>query len=238
MNSLAKNTLCRSQHFGTIALALATTLFVTHTSHAQQLQKGVSVQMAATTNAAAMPEADNQDAWIVAVTSNGGFFFGTDKVTPTALSETMKRLPRNRDQKLYIKADARAPFADVERVVAAGHEVAFEAAVFLTSQPESPAPGTVLPPRGLEVMVAPPSVSDSPVLQVVSSGQHGPTLTIRSHQIPWDRLQSTLRDIFQNRTEKVVLVKADGALPFADIVRVIDTCRSAGVKIALLTPEL
>jgi biopolymer transport protein ExbD len=238
MNPLTINTLKKSQHFGTIALTLATLLFVAPTSHAQQLQKGVSVQLAATTNAAAMPAADNQDAWIVAVTSNGSFFFGTDKVTPSALSETMKRLPRNRDQRLYIKADARAPFSDVERVVAAGHEVAFGAAVFLTSQPESPAPGTVVSPKGLDVMVDPPSAKDSPVIQVVNSGQQGPTLMIGGHLIPSDSLQSTLRDIFQNRTEKVVLVKADGALPFADIVRVIDTCRSAGVKIALLTPGL
>jgi hypothetical protein len=36
----------------------------------------------------------------------------------------------------------------------------------------------------------------------------------------------------------VVSVKADGALPFADVARVIDACESARAKATLITPEL
>ena len=236
MNSLATDNRRRSQHFGTIALALATMLFVAHTSHAQQLQKGVSVELASTKNAASMPDADNQDAWIVAVTDDGSLYFGTDPVTPASLFDEMKRLPRNRDQKLYIKADARAPFVDVARALAAGHEVWFESAVFLTSQPESPAPGTVLPPKGLEVLLGP--LSNSIVVQVSSGGREGPTLKINNQQIAAAALQSTLMQLLQNRSEKVVAVNADGQLPFADVVRVIDVCRSTGAKIALAAPSI
>ena len=50
-------------------LVLAGVLFAIRTGTTQQLQRGVSVQMAPTTAAAAMPEADKQDAWIVAITA-------------------------------------------------------------------------------------------------------------------------------------------------------------------------
>ena len=72
------------------------------------------MQMATTSNATPMPEADNKGAWIVAVSGSGQLYFGTQAVTPEALFEEMKSHPRNREQKLYIKADARAPFAKVK----------------------------------------------------------------------------------------------------------------------------
>ena len=55
----------------TAVVILATVLFAARTGNTQQLQKGVSVQLALTSNASLMPDADNQDAWIVAVTANG-----------------------------------------------------------------------------------------------------------------------------------------------------------------------
>jgi biopolymer transport protein ExbD len=51
-------------------------------------------------------------------------------------------------------------------------------------------------------------------------------------------LQSTLRQLFQNQSERVVLMKADGLLPFAHVVHVIDMCRSTGAKVFLVTPGL
>jgi biopolymer transport protein ExbD len=236
MKSNAINTLRRSIYFAvSIALALATALSQSNT---QQLRQGVSVRLAATTNAASMPDADSQDAWIVAVTADGSLYFGIDPVAPAALSDKMKSLPRNREQKLYIKADARAPFASVERALTAGHEVAFESAVFLTSQPESPAPGTMVQPRGLEVLVGPLSSSESIVVQVSNTGGQTPTLKINNQQIPSAALQSTLMQLLHSRSEKVVVVNADGQLSFADVVHVIDACRSTGAKIALATPSL
>ncbi len=65
-----------------ISFVLATVLFAPRTIHAQQLQKGVSVQMAVTSNATPMPEADNPDAWIVTITSDGSLYLGTHPVSP------------------------------------------------------------------------------------------------------------------------------------------------------------
>jgi len=221
----------------TAAVVLAAVLFATRTNHAQQLQKGVSVQLAVTSNAVPMPEADNQDAWIVAVTADGSLYFGVDPVSPSDLADKMKSRPRRRDQKLYIKADARAPFADVRRVFAAAHAVAFDKPVLLASQKESTATGAVVPPTGLEVTVGPHSHTAAIVVQI-NSGQHGPTVLVNDQQIPDAPLAATLRRLLQDRSDTPVLVKASGTVPFAAVVRVIDVCRSIEAKVAFVTPML
>jgi biopolymer transport protein ExbD len=72
----------------------------------------------------------------------------------------------------------------------------------------------------------------------MNSGQQAPMLRIDNRQIPLANLQNALTQIFQNRSEKVVLVKADGQLPFADVVHVIDACHSAAAKVVLPTPQM
>ncbi|MBZ5681576.1 MAG: biopolymer transporter ExbD [Acidobacteriia bacterium] len=185
-----------------------------------------------------MPEADDENAWIVTVIRDGTLYFGSDRVTAAGLEEGMKSRPRNREQKFYIKADARTPFANVERVLEAGRSAFFETPILLTSQPESATPGTIVPPKGLEVLVSPPpSGSASAVVQVLNSGKQWPTLKINDVDVPWATLQAALTQLLQNRSEKVVLVKADGLLPFSDVVHVIDMCRSTEANVVLVSPR-
>jgi biopolymer transport protein ExbD len=209
-------------------------------SHAQQLRQGVTVQMAHATSAVAYPAADNNDAWVVAVTAEGDIYFGVKRITPDQLLEEMKATPRQRDAKLYVKADARAPFTNVERVLEAGREVAFEAPVLLTAQSLSPAPGTVVPPNGLEVLIGPalPAGGIATVVQLLNSGQQKPLLRVNGDDISWSALEATLRRHFQKGDEKVVLLKADEQLPFGQVVQVIDTCRATGAKVVVDTPLL
>jgi len=205
---------------------------------AQALQKGISVELPVTSNAAPMPAADNEDAWIVTVAADGRTYFGTDPVTPAGLEGAMKSRPRNREQKLYIKADARVPFANVETVIEAGRAVAFGAPVLLTSQPGSSASGTVVPPQGLEVLVDPalPAGTVATVVQLFNSGQQPPLLTINGDEIPRSALESRLRRHFQKGDAKVILLKADARLTFADVVQAVDTCRATGAKVVLGIP--
>ena len=202
------------------------------------LQKGVSVEMAATANATPMPAADDAKAWIVAVVRDGSIFFGTEKVTPEGLAEAMKSRPRDRDQKLYIKADARAPFADVQKVLQAGRTAGFEAPVLLTSQPEQAAPGTIVPPRGLEVLAGAPSSAKAAVVQVLNTGEPKPDVRVNGADVNVDVLRNTLGRMLGPGSDKLVVVKADGALPFAQVAHVIDICRGVGVKVAVDLPEL
>jgi len=228
-----------SARYLSFALALMT-LLSPGFSHAQQLRQGVTVQMAHTASAVAYPAADDNDAWIVVVTADGDLYFGVKPVTPDQLLEEMKATPRQRDAKLYIKADARAPFANVARVLQAGREVAFEAPVLLTAQSLSPAPGTVVPPNGLEVLTGPalPAGGVATLVQLLNSGQQKPLLRVNGDEISWSALEGTLRQHFQKGDEKVILLKADEQLPFGQVVQVIDMCRATQAKVVLDTPLL
>jgi biopolymer transport protein TolR len=240
MNSLTLSTIRKSKYFVlTVASVLAIVLSAAP-SNAQQLQQGISVEMPPATNSAPVPEADDENAWIVTVTADGSLYFGIDPVTPESLLDEMKRRPRNRTAKLYIKADARAPFVHLEKVLEAGRVDLFQSAVLLTSQPEASNRGTLVPPRGLEVLIgsAAPAGAVATVVQLHDSGLQPPTLKINNDQISWSALQTTLKQHFQKGDEKAILVKADGQMPFAPVARAIDICRSTGATVALATPEL
>ena len=91
MNPLAIDTLRRSKHSVlTVALVLASVLFAARTGNTQQLRQGISVQLAPTSNAAPMPDADDEGALIVTVTDNGSVYVGIDLTTPTALAEKLQ----------------------------------------------------------------------------------------------------------------------------------------------------
>jgi len=229
----------------TAALAVVAELAMSNLLQSPPLQKGISLQMAVTHNAAAMPEADNENAWIVAVTANGRLYFGTHAVSSNSLTEEMKATPRNRDQKLYIKADARASFADVQKVLEAARTAFFEAPVLLTSQPGSigagnmvPAPGNIVSPSGLEVLVGSPPSAESIVVQVSRSDQISPRLTVNGTDVSDAAFAGALRQMLSSRSEKIVVLKADGQLPFAQVAHVVDTCRAQGVKVVVDGPEI
>jgi len=82
------------------------------------LQKGVSVDLAKVNNPSQMPDADKEDALIVAVMRDGQIFFGNDKIAPDALAQRVKDRIANRvDKRVYIRADARARYGSVVEVV-------------------------------------------------------------------------------------------------------------------------
>lgn len=219
---------------------LALVLFATVVANSQQLQKGVSVEMAPTTNALPMPAADNLNAWIVTVTADGQLWFGTNPVSQDDLIAEMIRTPRNRDQDLCIKADARAPYADVASALKAAQSARFETPILLTAQKVSTQPGTMVPPRGLEVWIGSEAASDqSPVLiEIASAKPDSPTLRINGQAISWNSLHTAVNRSFQAGTEKIVLLRTDGTVPFARVTQVIDACQSVGAKVVLPTPQI
>ena len=82
------------------------------------LQKGVSVDMARVPNPADLPDADKDDAVIVAVTRSGDIFLGNDKTPSDQLTSKVKDLVANRiDKTVFIRADGRAKYGDVATVV-------------------------------------------------------------------------------------------------------------------------
>lgn len=220
------------------ASAVSLVLFAVLGLSSQQLQKGVSVQLATTKNAKPMPAADDQNAWVISVSSDGSLWFGADLVTRDGLVNKMISTPRNRNQNLYIKADARAPYSTVEYVLKASHTVGFDAPILLTAQKESLQTGGIVPPKGFDVSLESGAmVGPKPAEIDVISTENATIVKVNSQQVPWENLQPTLEQLFGNRTENVVRLKADDGLPFAQIVRAIDACRSRSSKVILVTPS-
>ena len=81
-----------------ILLALVSLCFTAPRGRSQGLQRGISVELAPTSNAQPMPDADSERALIVSITDNGATYLGIDPVTPSALADQLKASLANRQQ--------------------------------------------------------------------------------------------------------------------------------------------
>ncbi|MGA2422925.1 MAG: biopolymer transporter ExbD [Terriglobales bacterium] len=109
---------------------------------------------------------------------------------------------------------------------------------------------TPLTPKGLEALVPqppppnqkqpPPTPDRTIVVQLIDHGAGNPPgLKINQDEATWETLQGRLEDIFKTRAEKVMFVKGDDNVPFADVASVIDIAHSAGVdKVGLITAKI
>ena len=82
------------------------------------LQKGVSVDMVPTEHPRQMPDADKEDAIMLAITRDGRIFLGTNLIQPdTITSRVEDAVALKLDKTVYVKGDARAKYGDVVKVV-------------------------------------------------------------------------------------------------------------------------
>jgi biopolymer transport protein ExbD/biopolymer transport protein TolR len=82
------------------------------------LQKGISVEMAKTANPVDMKDADRDDAVLVAITRDGKFYLGQDRVGIDDLAVRVGDLVSTRlDKTVYVRSDFRAKYGDVVQVV-------------------------------------------------------------------------------------------------------------------------
>jgi biopolymer transport protein ExbD len=108
---------------------------------------------------------------------------------------------------------------------------------------------TPLTPKGLDALVPqPPPPNQKPlatpdrtiVVQLLDRGiGQDPGLKINQEDATWADLQGRLTDIFKTRAEKVMFVKGDNNIPFADVANVIDIAHASGVdKVGLITAKI
>jgi biopolymer transport protein TolR len=101
------------------------------------LQKGLPVNMAKAENAEKMPNADRDDAIIVAVTRDGQLFLGSTKITLDEITGDVKDQLANRlDKTVYVRADARAKYGDVVKAVDEVRSAGVENLGLLTDKPQ------------------------------------------------------------------------------------------------------
>jgi biopolymer transport protein ExbD len=156
MSSLKTNNLARLKNrvWSVALLALLTMVSGVPRSSAQAMQKGISVRLAPTSTAVPVPDADNPDALIITVTDSGKLYFGIDPVLPGSLAEKLKGHLSHTTQNLYIKADARAPYACVVKVLDAARTAGVAGVTLLTTQPKPTQAGAVALPEGIEMELA------------------------------------------------------------------------------------
>ena len=108
---------------------------------------------------------------------------------------------------------------------------------------------TPLTPKGLDALVPQPPPPNQPknntpdrtiVVQLLDRGANAiPSVKINQDDATFDTLQGKLSEIFKTRAEKVMFVKADDNIPFANVASVIDVAHAAGVdKVGLITAKI
>ncbi|MFB3920775.1 MAG: biopolymer transporter ExbD [Terriglobia bacterium] len=110
------------------------------------LQKGVSVDMAKAENPRQMPDADKEDAVVIAVTRDGKAYLGSDAVRLEDITTKVKdRISSKLDKTVYVKSDARAKYGDVVAVVDNVRAAGVDSLGLLTEKLEHRAPGEAAP---------------------------------------------------------------------------------------------
>jgi biopolymer transport protein ExbD len=182
-----------------------------------ELRKGVSVQMPVTTNAAAMPDADLADSVIVAVTRRGTTYLEVATVTPAELSAKVKgALAGHAGKRVYLKGDSGAAYSSVAAVLDALRSAGVEAPILLTSQRDS-TNARYVPPMGFEVLLTPPAPGVGVSVNVRSGSEVASDAWLKQ----------------QAQRARPVVLHADGATLFGDVVHAADVYGGLGAKVYL-----
>jgi biopolymer transport protein TolR len=103
---------------------------------------------------------------------------------------------------------------------------------------------TPLTPKGLDALVPQPNPNAQPNEEIMSRTivvSIDAERRVKINQDPVDirDLEGRLVEIFKTRSDRVMFVKGDATLPFADVAQIIDVAKGAGLdKIGLITKEL
>ena len=102
------------------------------------LQNKVQIDMAKVTNTENMPDADKDDAIVVAITRDGGVFLGQNKVAVSELGDQVRQKLADKPGKtIYVRADARAQFRAVEDAIDAVRTAGVDDVGLLTQKRET-----------------------------------------------------------------------------------------------------
>jgi biopolymer transport protein ExbD/biopolymer transport protein TolR len=101
------------------------------------LQNKVVVDMAKVDNPTNMPDADKEDAIVVAITRDGGVFLGQNKTAVSELgTQVREKLADKPGKTIYVRADARAQYRAVEDAIDAVRTAGVEDVGLLTQKRE------------------------------------------------------------------------------------------------------
>jgi biopolymer transport protein TolR len=105
--------------------------------------------------------------------------------------------------------------------------------------PVTPKREKVLIPQPLPPNAKSQTNNRSVVLDVVAGPNKQVQLQINPQDVSWQDLSNRLVGIYKTRAQKVMFVKADDGIPWADVANVIDIAHSSGVdKVGLITSKI
>ena len=105
------------------------------------LQNKVHLDMATVENTTNMPDADKEDAVVVAVTRDGSVFLGQNHVDVSQLGALVRdKLADKTSKMIYVRADARAQYKTVEDAIDAVRAVGVDDVGLLTAKREADTP--------------------------------------------------------------------------------------------------
>src|ERR1019366_1670299 len=102
------------------------------------LQNKVNIDLAKADNPTNMPDADKEDAIVVAVTRDGKVYLGQNKVTDADLGPKVRDMLSDKPGKtIFVRADARAQFRAVEDAIDAVRTAGVDKVGLLTQKREA-----------------------------------------------------------------------------------------------------
>jgi biopolymer transport protein TolR len=103
------------------------------------LQNKVQIDMAKVDNTTNMPDADKEDAIVVAITRSGDVFLGQNHISVGDLGGLVReRLADKNTKTIFVRADARAQFRAVEDAIDAVRTAGVDDVGLLTQKREAP----------------------------------------------------------------------------------------------------
>ena len=101
------------------------------------LQQKVAVDMAKVDNATSMPDADKEDAIVVAITRDGSVFLGQNKIALSDLGIKVRdKLADTPGKTIFFRADSRAQYRTVEDAIDAVRTAGVDEVGMLTQKKE------------------------------------------------------------------------------------------------------
>ncbi len=103
------------------------------------LQNKVSVDLAKTDNPIAMPDADKEDAIVVAITRDGTLYLGQNKIAGSEIGQKVRDMLADKPGKqIFVRADARARYLDVENAIDDVRSAGVDSVGLLTEKRQGP----------------------------------------------------------------------------------------------------
>jgi len=95
--------------------------------------------------------------------------------------------------------------------------------------------------KAIDIQLPDPTPSVQPANpqsnQIVLEVMPGGVFAINTEKVDKTRLGPRLKDIYVNRPEKIIFVKGDPKVKYADVIDAMDIARGAGVKVIGVPPK-